>query len=521
MKPKALRLVEGGTAAPKPAGGSLPRGDGWWVFERPDRSGRALVLRYRDGKRWRDHRLPSDVRTETAALEQYARSFVAEVAKERERMAAEAKEAAGPTFKTFAQRWTSGKLAKDHPDQVREKRSADDDEARLERYVYPVCGDTPIRAFTLADAERVMSELPGDLSSASRRHVAQALNRVLNLAVYPAKLRDANPLPKGFLPKVTHRKAESWLYADEEARLAGAERVPLFSRVLYGFLAREGMRISEATGLDWSNLDLKRGAVTLDRNKTDDPRAWALDPSVARALKRYKERYRADAEPSDPVFCDADGHRIENGTTAEADIFREHLRMAGVTRPELFPVEGQRLRAGCRRRKDFTPGEKAPAADNVRLPIRLHDLRATFVTVSLATGKSERWVKDRTGHRSSQMVDRYARAARTVAEVGCSGFTPMDLAIPELRPDEAERASQEPACATAPTPQPERVDATVPNALPRTPLPDRPTDCHVAQHVAHFDDAARQLIESALIYRVGQEGLEPSTDGLKVRSSTA
>ena len=97
----------------------------------------------------------------------------------------------------------------------------------------------------------------------------------------------------------------------------------------------------------------------------------------------------------------------------------------------------------------------------------------------------------------------------------------MDLAIPELRPDEAERASQEPACATAPTPQPERVDATVPNALPRTPLPDRPTDCHVAQHVAHFDDAARQLIESALIYRVGQEGLEPSTDGLKVRSSTA
>jgi len=366
-----------------------------------------------------------------------------------------------------------------------------------------------------------MSELPGDLSSASRRHVAQALNRVLNLAVYPAKLRDANPLPKGFLPKVTHRKAESWLYADEEARLAGAERVPLFSRVLYGFLAREGMRISEATGLDWSNLDLKRGAVTLDRNKTDDPRAWALDPSVARALKRYKERYRADAEPSDPVFCDADGHRIENGTTVEADIFREHLRMAGVTRPELFPVEGQRLRAGCRRRKDFTPGEKAPAADNVRLPIRLHDLRATFVTVSLATGKSERWVKDRTGHRSSQMVDRYARAARTVAEVGCSGFTPMDLAIPELRPDEAERASQEPACATAPTPQPERVDATVPNALPRTPLPDRPTDCHVAQHVAHFDDAARQLIESALIYRVGQEGLEPSTDGLKVRSSTA
>ena len=56
--------------------------------------------------------------------------------------------------------------------------------------------------------------------------------------------------------------------------------------------------------------------------------------------------------------------------------YREHLRAAGITRPVLF--------------------EKSKA----RQPIRLHDTRATFITIALANGKSEAWVQDRTGHRS-------------------------------------------------------------------------------------------------------------------------
>jgi integrase len=53
-----------------------------------------------------------------------------------------------------------------------------------------------------------------------------------------------------------------------------------------------------------------------------------------------------------------------------------------------------------------------------RQRIRMHDLRATFITVSLANGKSETWVADSTGHKSSIMINRYRRAARTFAETG-------------------------------------------------------------------------------------------------------
>jgi hypothetical protein len=49
--------------------------------------------------------------------------------------------------------------------------------------------------------------------------------------------------------------------------------------------------------------------------------------------------------------------------------------------------------------------------------LRAHDLRATFVTMSLAEGKSETWIRDRTGHKTASMIDRYRRAARQVQEL--------------------------------------------------------------------------------------------------------
>ena len=438
MSTARLKAVQGEQPTPHPstARGGADEGEKrrWFLYDRRDRKGqRRLVLRYREGPgRWRDKRVPASRAGDDATAELYAVEFVAELGRERARQAAERQNAAGPTFRDFAERWVTGTLAREFPDHVREKASAKDDRARLDRYIYPQVADVPIKDFALADAERVMRALPADLATATRRQVAQVLSRVLNLAAYPANLRGPSPLPRGFLPVVKKRKAEAWLYPDEEAQLAGCTAVPLTSRLLYAFLAREGMRISEALGLDWGDIDLDRGVVRLDKNKTDDPRAWALDPGVTRALASWQKRYRKGAQPVDPVFIDAQGERMANGVTVEAVEFREHLRMAGVTRAELFEGEGQRLRATRGKQPKTAPREEGPPA-GVRLPIRLHDLRATFVTVSLATGRTERWVKDRTGHKSSVMVDRYARSARTQHEIGAGPMRPMDEAIPELR----------------------------------------------------------------------------------------
>jgi integrase len=267
-------------------------------------------------------------------------------------------------------------------------------------YINPHAGDVRVDQFTLEHADFVMSNLPEKsrktgrpLTSATRRQVAQVMGRLLNLAVYPGRWRKESPIPKGWLPKPGPSKAKECLYPDEDAKLLdgkathpGKADVPLLRRFAYGFLSREGMRTDEMASLRWRDVDLERGRVTLDKNKTDDPRDWELRPDVVEALGRWKKRYQPKAEAGDHVFAE-DGVPINVERLAEQ--LRADLERVGVDRPQLF--------------------ERSEA----RQPLRAHDLRATFITVALATGQTETWVMDRTGHTTSEMVNRYRRKARS------------------------------------------------------------------------------------------------------------
>lgn len=305
------------------------------------------------------------------------------------------------TVKTFGEQWTTGKLHEAYPDHVRKKKTSFKDAQILERWVYDPVGHIALDAFRLKDAQEVLRRVPRSLSSSTRRHVAQAMVRVFNLAVYPCQLIAASPIPKGFLPKV-HTRPTAYLYPTEDRALLAHKRVPLVNRIFYGFLAREGMRREEALLLTWADLDLVHGSVRLDTNKTNDPRAWALDPSVVKVLAWWKK------QQNDPPRTARVFRNIVNPARL-ATALQEHLELAGVDRPELFEHNEKRRR------------------------VNIHALRATFVTLSLANGKSEAWVQDRTGHRSSVMVNRYRRVARTAAELRLGGLAPLHEALPEVR----------------------------------------------------------------------------------------
>jgi integrase len=323
-----------------------------------------------------------------------------------------ASSAIAPTFEDFAKDWTDGKLHNAHPDHVREKDSTRD-EGALRMYINPVIGPTRIADVTLEHAERVLAKLPVDLAPRTRKLVAQCMRKVLSLAVYPGRYLPSNPIPREWMPKVpkSANKAKSYLYPAEDAKLLQCAGVPLERRLVYGILAREGMRASELSRLRWRDVDLEHGRVRLDRNKTDDPRAWALSPDVVSTLAWWQEE--TGGEDDDPLIrVDlANGAWWLRGSLTDPDKHPGDLRTAGVTRPELF--------------------ERSPS----RQPIRLHDLRATFVTVSLANGKTEQWVTDRTGHKSSQMIATYARQARTWAETRLGVLGALDALLPEAAPD--------------------------------------------------------------------------------------
>ena len=313
------------------------------------------------------------------------------------------------TVSQFAARWTSGELAKLFPDHVKAIDQGDNI-TRFDLHILPHVGHRAIGDLTLADGDKVMAHLPPTFES--RRAVAQTLYRLARLAVFPGRVLARSPFPVGWLPKVARQKAKPYLYPDEEAKLLGCRAVPLERRVAYGLLCREGMRPGELVGrrgkrgkpghppMEWTDVDLERGVVRLDRNKTDDPRAWALDPGTVRALLRW----RACAG----VFAFMHGAMIVGRMPRLAEQLREDLRTAGIDRPELEERSAERAR------------------------VVAHSLRGTFVTISLANGRTETWVCDRTGHKSSTMVARYKRTARTAGELGLGGLHAMDAAIPEL-----------------------------------------------------------------------------------------
>jgi integrase len=216
---------------------------------------------------------------------------------------------------------------------------------------------------------------------------------------------ERSPIPPGFSPKSAARRAYAYLYPDEDRRLLACSALPLAFRLLWGFLVREGTRENEALSLTWECVDLKRGAIRLDKNKTDDPRSWALDAGVVRALRVYRECFRSDASAGGLVFVSPNGEAISKFGLAE--LLRAHLDAIGLKqeRPELFATTAERHR------------------------IRVHDLRGTFVTLSLAAGRSESWIADRTGHRSTAMINRYKRTARSFAELDLGSPVPLSEAI--------------------------------------------------------------------------------------------
>jgi integrase len=328
----------------------------------------------------------------------------------------------GTTVKELAELWTSGELAKEYPDHVRIKKPKQvSNDKRVSAWLGKMrmpdgstFGDRAVADVTLDDCDHAMANLPKTAeTSSTRRHYAQTIRKLLVYAVYPLRLREAVPIPKGWLPSGASGKAKGWIYPSEDLALMRCRKLPVARRLFFGTLDREGFRVSEALGLTWADLDLERGVVRLDVNKTDDPRSWVMAEDVTRALATWKKLRGSKVTKSPRVFPSV----LLGHATDLAHLLREGLTLAGVKRPELTEPK---------------PG---------RLLLRAHDLRGSFVTLALANGRTEAWVTDRTGHRSSQMIYLYKRASRTAAELGLGWFAPLDEAIPELTPKPRQGAN--------------------------------------------------------------------------------
>jgi integrase len=249
-------------------------------------------------------------------------------------------------------------------------------------YWVPAIGTVPLTRLTPADVERVLAELLArGLSPTTVRYARTTLRRAFHDAQRDGLLlRNVASLAR---PPRTVRQELHPLTAAEVRTLLKATTEHRFGP-LFALLVGSGLRIGEALGLTWTDIDLpgrslvvrralQRDAGTgyqLGEPKTSKSRRTVMLPTVALdGLRRQAERQDAARAAVGSawqdrfglVFTDPVGRTL-SPTVVSAD-FRE-------------------------------------VADGLGLSVRLHDLRHTAATLMLGAGVPLKVVSETLGHSS-------------------------------------------------------------------------------------------------------------------------
>jgi integrase/recombinase XerD len=152
---------------------------------------------------------------------------------------------------------------------------------------------------------------------------AHRLTYVRGLARYRSATDPRTEIPPWSLLPFRSRRAQPYLYTDDEIRLLlktslGLSPTDALRRWTYysllGLLAVSGLRISEALSLRLSDVNLQDAVLTIHGTKFGKSRLAPLHPSAQRVLSRYKSRrnqYLNGRTASDFFFVTKRGTKLD------------------------------------------------------------------------------------------------------------------------------------------------------------------------------------------------------------------
>jgi integrase len=229
--------------------------------------------------------------------------------------------------------------------------------ARL--HIRPLLGGMVVSRIRPADVRRLIADrLAVGLSPATVRRVVTTLHMALGQAVRERAL-STNPAANLRLPLAPRHEIRAMTWEDAD-RIVAAVRGDSFE-ALYVLLLFTGMRVGEATGLDWRDVDLEGRRLFVRRGKTHaSARVVPLAQLAYEAMVAH-QAVSVSIDPADPVFV---GPR--RGQRLRVDVVTHHF-------PRLLEAAG--------------------------LPrMRVHDLRHGTATLLLSLGVPSRDIADLLGH---------------------------------------------------------------------------------------------------------------------------
>jgi len=294
-------------------------------------------------------------------------------------------EASRLPFETYAERWMTNYA------EVNVKvRTVESYRWALKSHLLPVLGRAQLRSLTRDGVRTLIAELiQKGLSRNSVRIVHATLRTILNAAIDDGLIatNPAQRVGKFGDSKADKKKNMNPLSADEINTFLAAvnEHFPGYY-LFFMTLVRTGMRLGEARGLQWDDIDFGGGFITIRRTldgtrsgtpKSGDERRIDMSGQLAHLLQQLRQMTteaamkRGLGKVPEWVFC-----------TAQGKPFDEHNLRRRVFYPAL-------LKAGLRR-------------------IRPHDLRHSFASILIQNREPLPYVRDMLGHHSIKItVDTY------------------------------------------------------------------------------------------------------------------
>lgn len=213
------------------------------------------------------------------------------------------------TVGAFADVWLDEQRAKG-------ARSFVDMEIIVRLHIKPALGERRLDALTPPDVAAWVAGMKCSAKSARNRH--GVLHSVLQLAHFRGLVAsNVATLPRGMLPTIG-KKRQPRFTRDEVWQLVSDSRIPAHRRVFYALQALGGLRLGEASGRRWRDLDTDTptlAALTVATQYNDRPlktakgersaeRTVPVHPALAEVIEGWRRHgfralYGRDPKPGD------------------------------------------------------------------------------------------------------------------------------------------------------------------------------------------------------------------------------
>ena len=279
----------------------------------------------------------------------------------------------------------------------------------LKNHIKPQIGSIPLADLTSLDLQRFYKHLldggrvdrieakkkPKGLAPKTVRNIHQMIGSAYNLAI-EQKLVTRNPADGCALPKVERKEMQTLPVEQLTSFLREAKDSGVFA--LYYIDLTTGLRRGELLGLKWSDIDLEKGDLRVQRQ------IGRIDGKIIEMPLKTKNAYRTL-----PLSADAISVLMQQRRKTGNSEWVFPSPTGGPMSPDSVLHMLQRVlkRAGLPR-------------------IRVHDLRHTFATMALQNGVDVKTVSSMLGHYSAGFtLDTYAhvttdaqlKAAQTMGNI--------------------------------------------------------------------------------------------------------